>query len=101
MDRFMNWLYARMRPLLEARWFDPVVSAIIFVNPIALFPQVFVALTAPNIEGISVPMWYMVAAIQGALVMNGIKKKDAIVSIAMGVSLIESIVILVAVHVRG
>ncbi|MCI0533157.1 hypothetical protein L0Y49_02960 [bacterium] len=97
----MDLLHARMKPLVEARWFEVVMSLIIFANPLAIFPQVLIAFTAPSVEGIAAPMWYIFAAIQAAFVFHGIKTKSASVVFSMFVSLLESIAIIAAVHIRG
>lgn len=101
MNRFMDLLYVRMKPLVEARWFEVVMSLIIFANPVAIFPQVLVAFTAPSVEGIAAPMWYIFVAIQAALMFHGIKTKSASVFLSMFVSLLESVAIIAAVHIRG
>ena len=101
MNHFMDLLHARMKPLVEARWLEVVMSLIIFANPVAIFPQVLVAFTAPSVDGIAVPMWYVFAVIQVAFVFHGIKTKSASVFLSMLVSLLESIAIIAAVHIRG
>ena len=101
MDAFMNSMHMRFAPLIEARWFEVVMSSLIFANPIAIAPQVFVAFTAPSVEAIAVPMWYIFSAIQAAFVFNGIKTKNFSVFASMLISLIESIAIIVTVYVRG
>ncbi|MDP2665747.1 MAG: hypothetical protein Q8P23_03920 [bacterium] len=101
MKKFMNSMYTRFAPLVNARWFEVVMSLLIFANPVAIAPQVFVVFTTPSVEAISVPMWCIFSAIQTAFVFNGIKTKNFSVFASMLISLIESIAIIVTVYVRG
>lgn len=97
----METLHGRLKPLVEARWFEWMMSVVIFANPIAIFPQVLVVFTAPSVEGISLMMWGIFAAIQAAFVFHGIKTKSASVFLSMLVSVLESLTIIVTVLVRG
>jgi uncharacterized protein with PQ loop repeat len=101
MKHIMETLHKRLGPLVEARWFERVMSIVIFANPIAIFPQVLVVLTAPSVDGVSLVMWSIFAAIQAAFVFHGIKTKSASVFLSMLVSVLESLTIIVTVLVRG
>lgn len=101
MHGFMDSLYARFKPLVEARWFAAVMSCIIFANPVAIFPQVVVALTAPSVAGIAIPMWCIFAAIQVAFIFHGVRTRSASVFFSMCASFLESITIIAAVCIRG
>lgn len=101
MSRLMNFLYGWLKPLIEARWFEVLMSIIVFANPVAIFPQVIVAFTAPSVGAIAVAMWYIFAVIQLAFVFHGIKTKSASVFLSMFVSFLESVAIIAAVHIRG
>jgi hypothetical protein len=101
MNRFMDFLHTRMKPLVETHWFEVIMSLIIFANPVAIAPQVLMAFTAPSVEGIAVPMWFIFAAIQAAFVFHGIKTRSASVFLSMLMSFLESIAIIAAVYIRG
>ncbi len=101
MNRFMDLLYAWTKPFVEARWFEVVMSLIIFANPVAIFPQVLVAFMSPSVKGIAVQMWYIFAAIQAAFVFHGIKTKSASIFLSMTVSFLESTTIIALVYIRG
>lgn len=101
MNRLMDLLYARFRPLVESRRFGVVISLTLFANPVAIFPQVLAAFTAPDVNGISALMWYISATIQTAFVFYGIKNKSASMFLLMFVSLLESATIVITVHFRG
>ena len=100
MGKFMNFLYERLRPLVEARWFEVVMSLIIFANPLAIFPQLIAVFRAPSVEGIAVGMWCIFAAIQTAFVFHGIKSRSASVFFSMLVSLLETLTIITVVYLR-
>ena len=101
MNGLMELLHEQCKSLINARWFELVMSLIIFANPVAIFPQVLVAFTAPSVDGIAVPMWYIFATIQVAFVFHGIKTKSVSVFLSMLVSLLESVAIIAAVYIRG
>jgi len=68
---------------------------------LALVPQVIVALTAKNLEGVSVLMWTLFAAIQTVMALHAIRVKSESMFIAMTLSLIESAIIITAVMIRS
>jgi uncharacterized protein with PQ loop repeat len=100
MQQFMNLLYGRFAPLVEAKWFKIVMTLIIFLNPLAILPQLIAVLTSPSVDGVAVNMWYMFTAIQTAFVFHGIQTKSPSVFFSMLISLSESIIIIVTVYVR-
>lgn len=100
MEKFMNSLYGLAKPLIETRCFVVLTSIIIFANPLAILPQVILVITAPNVQGVALPMWYMSATIQATFVLHGIKTKTPSIFFAMLISLIESITIISVVHIR-
>ena len=101
MNEFMVWLYARCKPLVEARWFEVVISCVIFMNPLAILPQTIAVFTAPSVTGISVPMWFVFAGLQTAFTLYGIKMKDFSIFASMLASFIQSITIIIVVSFRS
>ena len=101
MDRMMNALYSRLESVVEAKWFAVIMSLVIFTNPLAVFPQLLVALTAPDVRAISIAMWFTFATIQLAFVFHGIKTKSASVFLSMLVSFLESVTIIIVVYNRS
>jgi len=99
-DRFMNILFGSLEPLIESPWFKFVILVIISLNPLALLPQVIDALIAPDVSGISLYTFYGFAVVQTAFAFDGIRTKNAKVLFSMIVALIESIIIIVVVHIR-
>ncbi len=100
-NKLMNLLYWWCKPLIEARWFEILISLIIFANSIALIPQVVMVFTAPSVEGIAVPMWFIFLAIQSAFTFYGIKVKDASIFFSMFASFLETATIITTVYVRS
>ena len=77
-----------------------MVAGLIFMNPVALAPQVWAALTAPSVEGISLTMWVIFAFIQTAVIFEGIRVRSALMFWSMLISVFQSITIVITVLVR-
>jgi hypothetical protein len=101
MDQFMDSLYLRLQPVVERWLLVRVMSIIIFLNPVAIMPQVWTAIMAPSVEGISSSMWCIFAAIQAAFALQGIRTKTASIFLSMLISFVLSIVIILTVYVRS
>jgi hypothetical protein len=101
MQKFMDLMYERFAPLLNTKWFELVMSLTILLNPVAITPQVLKAFMIQDVSAISVPMWYLFAAIEAALTFSGIKARNAALFVSMLISMIESITIIVTIYVRG
>ncbi len=94
-------LNGRLRGFLEQKFFKTVVAGLIFMNPVAFAPQVWTALTAPSVEGISLTMWVIFVAIQTAVVFEGIRVRSAPMFWSMLISVFQSITIITAILIRG
>ena len=97
----MNWLYNRFERLISNKWFDKLIGTLLFLNPLALIPQVVMVMKSSSVSGVSIPMWILFAAIQTAMTLHGIKVKSASMFVAMLVSLIESLTIIVVVMIKS
>ncbi len=97
----MEKLYELFKPLVEANWFKKLTDITIFLNPIAILPQVKEVFTASSVEGISIGMWLMFVAIQATFVFIGIKTKSASMFYSMLISLSASLTIITVVLIRG
>jgi len=97
----MERLYDRLRFFVESRLFKGLMSTIILLNPVALAPQVWVAITAPSIEGLSLPMFVLFTFIQCAFVLNSVRTKDAPVFFSMLISTLETVTIIVTIVARS
>lgn len=71
-----------------------------FLNPIAILPQLIKAVTAPSVEGISVLMFFVFAIIQLAFVAIGIQKLDWRMFVSMSISFLETVAIIIIVIFR-
>ena len=101
MNKFMNRLYQRFETVVTAQWLTVVINVIIYANPIAILPQLISALTAQNVEGISLSMWYIFGSIQAAFIFQGIKTKTSSIFFSMLISMLESIAIIIIVYIRS
>lgn len=97
----MNWFYNRFERLISNKWFDKLIGTLLFLNPVALFPQVVMVIKSQTVSGVSIPMWIIFAAIQTAMTLHGIKVKSASMFVAMLVSLIESLTIIAVVIIKS
>ncbi|MFW0838114.1 MAG: hypothetical protein ACKKL5_03885 [Candidatus Komeilibacteria bacterium] len=97
----MSKLYSIFAGLVEANWFTRVMDITVFLNPIAIAPQLWSVFTAPSVEGVSAGMWFIFAGIQLAFVFQGIKHKSASMFLSMLISLIETSTIIITVLVRS
>jgi len=98
---FMDTLHAGCRPIVESAVFNTIMSLIILINPIALLPQAYAAVTGPSVQGISLTTWSLFAVIQCAFTFNGIKTRSASVFFSMGISLFISLAIIATVLIRS
>lgn len=94
-------LNGRLRGFLEQKFFKALVAGLIFMNPVALAPQVWTALTAPNVEGISISMWVIFVFIQTAVIFEGIRVRSAPMFWSMLISAFQSMMIIITVLARG
>lgn len=100
-EKLMEVLHAKCKPLFETRFYAIVMAYIIFANSAAILPQTITLLTSNDVSGVSLPMWGMFAAIQTAFALHGIQVKNASIFFSMLASLTQSITIITTVIVRS
>ena len=88
-------------PMLETRLFGRTFDFLMAINPVALVPQVWVAITAPSVEGISLATMGLFFAIQLGVAFQGIRTKTTSMFLGMVLSAALSLTIIVVVLVRG
>lgn len=96
----MTLLYEWLKPLLERKWFETVSSVIIFVNPLALFPQVLTAFTTTHPEEVVLLTWSVISCIQLAIALQSLKTRTPSLFFSMILCLIETITIVTVVSIR-
>ena len=94
-------LHQFFSPMLETRAFSRVFDLLMAINPFALAPQVWVAITAPSVEGISLLTMALFFAIQIGVAFQGIRSKTTSMFLSMAVSAALSLTIIVTVLVRS
>ena len=97
----IDFLNRRFCVVLEHKFFRTIIGGLIFMNPVALFPQVWTVIKAPDVTGISLTMWYIFAAIQTAVVFEGIRVRSAPMFWSMLISVFQSITIIAVVLARS
>lgn len=97
----IEYLHSRLSVALEHKFFKTVIGALIFMNPVALAPQVWTTINTQDVSGISLAMWYIFAAIQTAVVFEGIRVRSAPMFWSMLVSVFQSIMIIIIVLMRS
>jgi len=99
MTNFLEGLKSHLK-FLDYKWFDWLVGATMFLNPIALLPQLVKVITTPSVEGLSVSSFLLFAVIQIAFVAVGIQKLDWRMFLSMGISFMETMSIVVIIIVK-
>ena len=87
-------------PMLETRLFSRIFDILMTINPIALAPQVWVAITAPSVEGISLTTMGIFMAIQVGVAFQAIRTKTTSMFLSMIVSASLSFMVIVIVLIR-
>lgn len=82
---------------LEAGWWAILYGVIVFMNPVAMLPQLFSVLTTRKIEGLSLSMFLIFVSIQTAVALGAIRALDWSLFVSMTVSAVETSVIVVMV----
>lgn len=87
---------------LETRWCNALIGFVVFLNPIAMLPQLWMAFTAPSeqVAGIAVSTFVLFASIQAAVAGSAIKALDWKLFWSMAISFFQSLAIVAAVLVR-
>lgn len=101
MNVLLTWLHSKLGFITDSKAFDWLFGVIVFVNPIALAPAAYKALTASNVEGISVSSYLMFGILQVAFALFGIKHKDWRMFIAMVLSVALNLVVVIATTIRS
>ena len=101
MEKLINILNLKSQRLFKSSFFGFVMSAIVLANPLAIAPQVYSAIFANNVEGISILMYVMFSVIQTSFILKAIQHKDKIFFISMFISTLESISIIIIVLIRS
>lgn len=94
MQEFMITLKA-ICPFLESTWCQWLIGIVVFLNPIAIIPQLFIAAKGEKkqIEGISIFTFLLFAAIQLAVASSAIIAIDWKLFSSMAISFLESVAI--------
>ncbi len=88
--RLAFWLNRRFAFVTEHKLFNPAINLLSLANPVSMLPQLFALWVAAEAHGVSLGMWYLFVAIQGAFTLNAIKNKDIGVFISMALSMVVS-----------
>lgn len=101
MNSFMESL-RRALPFIDTTWCQILIGLVVFLNPVAMLPQLWTAFTAPpeQLAGIAVSTFVLFAAIQTAVALSSIKALDWKLFWSMTISFFQSIAIVVAVLLR-
>lgn len=100
-SRSIDRLHELFRPVIEWKHFDSVSGFIALINPVALVPQLFTAVAADNVEGISTGMYWIFVLIQATFALIGIKSKNLGMFLSMVISVLISLAIIVVVTIKS
>lgn len=97
----IDFLNSKLNSSLQRKFFKIIISAFIFINPLAIMPQVWKVLTTSNIDGVSIFTWCIFAFFQIAMALEGIRVKSASTFWSMLISVLGSITIITVVLIKG
>lgn len=89
-------------PFLEKRWFTFLLGAVVWLNPVAILPQLWDALTIAQdrVGGISVATWCVFMLIQASVSLTALSTRNRALFESMLVSFVLSTLVVVTVLVR-
>lgn len=96
----MDLLYQAFAPIVETPIFATAFSVLIFINPVALAPQLWSAIKAKSVDGISIPMLLIFLVVQTIMTLYGIQTKSTGMFLAMFLSMLITLGIILAVLIR-
>lgn len=101
MDNVMVYLLNNMQ-FLNAPWFEWLYGIVVFLNPLALFPQLKSSITSKpgELQGVSVLMFSIFFMIQVLVALGAIKTASTTLFVSMTISAAESLLVIVIVTVR-
>ena len=101
MNKLMLFLKEKCS-FLESKWCDWLMGVVVFLNPIAILPQLIIAFTAPTekVAGISLTTFVLFAAIQAAIAGSAIRALNWKLFGSMTISFLQSITIVVVILIR-
>lgn len=76
MNNFLLFLRRKMAPFLESKLFAWLFGIGVFVNPIAMAPQLWEVIASPSIEGVATETYAMIAVLQMLFVCCAIQQVD-------------------------
>lgn len=87
---------------LDSWWCNLLIGLVVFLNPIAMLPQVLVAFTGTTeqVTGISISTFLLFSAIQLAVATSAVKAVDWKLFCSMAISFFQSLIIVAVVIIR-
>jgi len=101
MTNIVDFLNRKLSKYLSREIFKVFVSLLIYLNPIALIPQLWTVFTAPSLAGISLTMWGIFLAIQTGVMLEGIRVRSTPMFWSMFISAIFNSTIITTVLIRS
>ncbi len=92
----LQWLQTQL-PFLQAEWFSVLYGLVVFLNPLALVPQLISSIRSKpeELHGIAVSMFAIFLAIQTAVSFGAIKNMDMSLFLSMSISVIITFLVIV------
>jgi len=90
-------------PFLEKAWCQWLIGLVVFLNPIAMIPQLVIAATGSveQVHGISIFTYLIFVSIQLAVSASAIRALDWKLFGSMILSVVESLAIVLVVFIRS
>lgn len=101
LEAMMGWLKIKL-PFLENPWCQIAIGIIVFLNPVAMMPQVINVFTSSpkELAGISIFTFILFALIQIGVAGSAIRSGDWKLFGSMAISFVQSITVALVVFLR-
>jgi uncharacterized protein with PQ loop repeat len=106
--QIFQWLQAQMLfleiklPFLQAEWFTVLYGLVVFLNPLAIAPQLISSIRSKpeELRGVAISMFVIFLTIQSAVALGAIKSSDISLFGSMAISAVITLAVIIVTVVR-
>ena len=97
----LQWLQTQI-PFLQAEWFPIFYGLVVFLNPLAIAPQLISSIRAKpeELRGVAVSMFVIFLTIQSVVALGAIKSADISLFGSMTISAVITFTVIIITVVR-
>lgn len=99
--QILHWIQVQL-PFLQDEYFTLLYGWLVFLNPVALVPQLISSIRSKAVElkGVSVSMFVVFLIIQTTVALGAVNNMDTSLFWSMAISALETFVVIVIITVR-